>query len=121
MKVIDLLNMIVKGEEVPKKVRVLDQTLLPEYQIITWNEDLNLYEYCDGCEFDRVLDKHHLEKYIEIIEDTPKEDKKIEKLDIGTIVDDELQGLIKSINLCNKEIQDKLNKIIDRLNGDSDE
>lgn len=72
MKVIDLLVKIANGEKVPRKVRVLDESLLPEYRIITWNEDLNLYEYCDGCEFDRVLDKHHLEKYIEIIEDTPE-------------------------------------------------
>lgn len=74
MKVIDLLNKIANGEEVPKKVKVLDMSLLPEYQIIIWNEDLGLYEYNDGCEFDRVLDKHHLEMYIEIIEN----DKEVE-------------------------------------------
>lgn len=68
MKVIDLLNKIANGEEVPKKVKVLDMSLLSEYQIIIWNEDLGLYEYNDGCEFDRVLDKYHLEMYIEIIE-----------------------------------------------------
>ena len=50
-----------------------------------------------------------------------KEDKKIEKFDIGLIADDELEGLIKSINLCNHEIQDKLNEIIDRLEGGDNE
>ena len=116
MKVIDLLNKIVKGEEVPKKVRVLDQTLLPEYQIITWNEDLNLYEYCDGCEFDRVLDKHHLEKYIEIIEDTPKEDNKIEKLDNKIAY---YSGTCET-RWCDTEmyIVDKINEIIDKVNGE---
>lgn len=73
MKVIDLLNKIANGEDVPKKVKILDKELLPEYRIITWNKDLGLYEYKDGDEFDRVLDKHHLNIEIEIIEDTPKE------------------------------------------------
>jgi len=52
-----------------------------------------------------------------IYEELPKEDKKIKPLNIAEIVDDELQGLVKSINLCNKEIQDKINEIIDKANG----
>lgn len=110
MKVIDLLNKIANGEEVPKKVKVLDMSLLPEYQTITWNEDLKLYEYCDGCEFDRVLDKHHLEKYIKIIEDTPKEDNKIEKIKITS-----------RFTRNQKVIIHKIDEIIDRLNGDDNE
>lgn len=115
MKVIDLLNKIANGEDVPKKVKILDKELLPEYRIITWNKDLGLYEYKDGDEFDRVLDKHHLNIEIEIIEDTPKEDKKIDKINTIIQVSDKDQHLINSI------LKNKINEIIDRLNGESNE
>ena len=104
MKVIDLLNMVANGE--------IDEDI--KYQ----------FSNCDYCTIREFFNRYIVDEAnlnLEIIEDTPKEDKKIEKLNIGIIVDDELQGLIKSINVCNKDIQDKLNKIIDRLNGDSDE
>lgn len=112
MKVIDLLNKVANGEEVPKKVKVLDIGLLPEYQTITWNEGLGLYEYSDSIEFIRVLDKYHLNIEIEIIEDTPKEDKKIEKLEKLHPVSNKKQQMNNYI------LRDKLNEIIDRLNGE---
>lgn len=107
MQVIDLLVKIANGEKVPKKVKVIDRTLLPKFQIIIWNEDKGLYEYCDGFEFDRILDKYHLNDCIEIIEDTPKEDKKyIEHIKMQ---ENELHNHLNII--------DKINEIIDKVNG----
>lgn len=110
MKVIDLLVKIANGEKVPKKVKVLDKTLSPEiYQTITWNEDIGQYEYCDGCQFDRVLDKFHLNDEVEIIENIPKEDKKIEKIDISKF---------PKRNNSLKKTALKLNEIIEKVNGE---
>ena len=119
MKVIDLLNKIAKGEDVPEKVKVLDYSLIPEYRIITWNKTLELYKYIDGDNFDRVLDKQHLNNEIEIIEDTPVEDKKIEKLDNNIVY----YGGTFETRWDDKEeiLVSKLNEIIDKINGKDDE
>lgn len=110
IKVIDLLVKIAKGDKVPKIVKVLDKTLLPKYQIITWNEFTEKYEYCDGFDFDRELDKYHLNDCVEIIEDTPedkqKENKKIE------LIKEEVWELNNSI------IKNKINEMINKINGE---
>lgn len=118
MKVIDLLNKIANGEEVPKKVRVLDMSILPEYQIIIWNENLGLYEYCDGCEFDRILDKHHLEKYVKIIEDTPEENKEINNLQKRI---DKAIRYIEPKMICEYIHTDYINNMIKLLKGEENE
>ena len=97
MKVIDLLNKIANGEEIP--------------QLIKWNGDI--YDKL-GCEYymlnDRnitlfgdILDNNgkYLNDEVEIIE----EDKKIEKFEFGEIEDGE-----------HYEIKRKINEIIDKLN-----
>ena len=47
MKVIDLLNKIAKGEEVPKHIMVIfeDETDVPEYE---WNEKEKMYKVMEG-------------------------------------------------------------------------
>ena len=46
MKVIDLLNKIANGEEVPKKIKV-HRPFFEEWETIEWNEKLGDYVY-DG-------------------------------------------------------------------------
>ena len=97
MKVIELLNKIANGEEVPKKIKI------KQWENNAEDEDLE-YEL-----FDRLYNEDfELNDEVEIIE----EDKKIEKLDL--ILDehfsnDELQAYIK-------ETQEKVNEIIDKIN-----
>ena len=111
MKVIDLLNKIANGEDVPYSVK--------------YNE--RIYEYVEETKWylredlksELFIDKNKLNDEIEIIEDTPKEDKKIEKLDNNTV----FYGGTFETRWNDKEriLVSKLNEIIDRLNGDSDE
>lgn len=72
----------------------------------------------DLLELEKILKGE--EDKVEIIEDTPKEDKKIEKL---KIYDDMINWCCngRAINDTEKDIIDKLNKIIDRLNGKDNE
>ena len=102
MKIIDLLNKIANGEEVIIK------------------EGINKYcysklenDYITGMGYDyehyfssmsNIL--NYLNDEVEIIEDTPKEEKKINRVER------------KARNLTNLYIKDKLNEIIDKLNGD---
>lgn len=103
MKVIDLLQRIANKEEVPKKIKVL-------FNVFEYDEDNYKYRNVDET-LDNLFE--HLDFYkgivlndeIEIIEDTPKEDKKIEKLNEHIFVN------AHSIVL-------KINEIIDRLNGE---
>lgn len=102
VKIIELLNMISKGEA-PKKIKFDD--IIFEYDEddkLYYSDNLILEEYCNITQY--------LNDEIEIIE----EDKKIEKLDL--ILDehfsnDELQAYIK-------ETQEKVNEIIDKINED---
>ena len=82
MKIIDLLNKISKGEEVPKKIRIYGRNdSIYEWQSIT---NTNLYHYFNIDTHARMgsdwkLDGRILNNEVEIIE----EEKKIpEKLDI---------------------------------------
>ena len=100
MKIIDLLNMISEGEEVPSKIKF--DNIIFEYDGDYYSSKTNvlLEEYCHLTT--------SLNDEVEIIE----EDKKIEKLDL--ILDehfsnDELQAYIK-------ETQEKVNEIIDKIN-----
>lgn len=114
MKVIDLLQRIANKKDIPKVVKILDNTLLPDFRILEWNEDLELYEHIDRTEFNCVLDKYHLDIEVDIIEEPPKEDKKIRHIsnDYAYVFDEQIQQ--DSL----KYIADKINEIIDRLNGE---
>lgn len=100
MKVIDLLNKISNGEDVPKRIKINDLSIPPIYRELTFDKDLNLYINCDEQEFTSVLDNYHLNYEIEIIED-----KKIDKLNEHIFVDD--YSIVLKIN----EIIDKVNKL----------
>ena len=103
MKVIDLLNKIAKGEEVPKEIKIENDELY-------FNKYKNTYVFEDGenlnwCYY--VTDKS-LTDEIEIIE----EEKEIEKLNLDT---DELRGkeIVRSIDYL---LEGKINQLIDLIN-----
>ena len=115
MKVIDLYVMKAKGEEVPKKIKFLDKqyTFIKEYDKY----------YRDGLPFDSFEDDWYISKIlndeIEIIEDTSKEDKKIEKLKIlqfSDLIDMPKEEIIQVI----KEQRFKINEVIDYLKSKED-
>lgn len=97
MKIIDLLNKINKDEELPEKIKYDDEIFIYDNQVDKyWNIDHtnNLYD---------ILSRYvgiALNDEIEVIED-----KKIEKLGLTYLKDDD-----------RNEIIDKINKIIDIIN-----
>lgn len=95
MKIIDLLNKIANGEEVPKKIKYVDDIYI------------NIDEHCYFCEeTNETLSQNiyaefsRLNDEVEIIE----EDKKIERM---TAI---------STNSFNQALVDKINEIIDVIN-----
>ena len=106
MKIIDLLNKIANGEDVPKRIRYCSVNY--KYDVYDYfNEDKD-----DDGDGDARLsywidfDKKALNDEVKIIGDTPKEDKKINRIER------------KARNLTNQYIKDKLNEIIDKINGE---
>lgn len=119
MKVIDLLNRIAKGEEVPL-IKYRDK-------ISHWNKDKDRFEDKYGINTLYEMDFSELNDEIEVIED-----KKIEKLenekqfysyrkyaDIKNDID-KILYIIKGLNLTEEKIDNlnnKINEIIDYING----
>ena len=139
MKVIDLLNKIANGEEVPKKIKVSSF----ETGILCKEKDYIDYEVfwkdCDGDEhsywlFDKPTYNDKLNQTIEILNDEAvikEEGKKIEKLenekcfyDYATYDSfkdkiDKTLYIIKAINLLETKtdiLNEKIKEIIDKLN-----
>lgn len=128
MKIIDLLNKIANGEEVPKSIYWRDEEfeyingefkdgsrcrIMSKFTTETLNEEVEIIEedkednftgwkmYQDGkevCSIDCLPEK-----------DTPKEDKKIEKIDISNF---------PKRNNSLKKTALKVNEIIDKINGE---
>lgn len=117
IKVIDILVNIANGEEVPKKIKYNDY-------IMTYDEDTQDYYNEPSCTYALLDDIHKkLNDEVEVIEDipiisklyvnnelqydlTPKEDKKIEKLDMSDT----------HYMIDHTEIMEKINEIIDKIN-----
>lgn len=112
IKIIDLLNMISKGEEVPKKIKYKNNILY--YDDDCTKEYLPTFNYYDE-EGNNSLIEDWLCQYIndevEIIEEKQK-NKKIEKLDL--ILDEQFSSY--EIQAYIKETQEKVNEIIDKIN-----
>lgn len=110
MKVIDLYLAIERNKNIPKKV-------VYKYKTYRYYREYKQYfreEYGDKIS---LFLEATMDDKVYLIEDTPKEDKKIEKL---IIYDDAINWCCngKAINDTEKDIIDKLNEIIDRLNGE---
>ena len=111
IKVIDLLNKIASGEELPKKIYQHCEM----FGNATFELDRGVYWYKKiggNIDFIEYQTTDTLNDEVEIIEDTPKEDKKIEKLS------DELTYIKLVDNTTfRKNVVKKLNEIIDYLNN----
>lgn len=127
MKVIDLLNKIAKGK-IPK-------TIVYDKRYFTYDEKRQNYFSYDDSEIDwKYTVMEYINDEVEIIEDTPisklyvnnelqydltpKEDKKIDKLDLQ--YKDISKGIKfeEQILMYCDNLQYKINEIIDRLNGE---
>lgn len=118
IKVIDLLNMISKGEELPKKIYQHCEM----FGNATFELDNGVYLYKKiggNIDFIAYQTTDTLNDLVEIIEDTPKEDKKIEKLE--NKIDTTFENATYSERMRLTEIINKINEIIDKVNGDSNE
>ena len=115
IKVIDLLNKIANGEEVPKCIMYQGH-----YYYNVGNEEQAYYENTeldDNLFLYAIHNEGHLNDEVEIIEeDTPKEDKKIEKLgafNIKKFCDDYPETAQFILAMFNKQ-----EELIDKVNGD---
>jgi hypothetical protein len=106
MKVIDLLNKIANGEEVPEKI---------EYSGIEFSFQHNCIEYINdfGTCLVRYISSRNLNDEVEIIEYTTKENKKIEKFYFSVYQDQKLGG-----REVIEQLETKINEIIDKINGE---
>ena len=70
MKVIDLLNKIANGKEVPKKIKI-------GFSVLTLNDNKDNYLYEDSDEYygDELIHWFNLNDEVEIIEEAPEETK----------------------------------------------
>ena len=104
MKVIDLLNKKANGEELPSEINCYNQTFY-------LSDGIYIAENQAGKYFEDYFDFSSLDYEVEIIEDTPKEDKKIKYLKLYApyheCTDDRFE-----------DIEDKINEIIDKINGE---
>ena len=102
MKIIDLLNMISKGEEVPKKVSINAGI----HGVDTWVYDEHYEDYKNGANIyllDSGMTTNHLNDEVEIIEE---DNNKIEKMKIDRVEDAE-----------HLRFKEKINEIIDKINN----
>ena len=113
MKVIDLLNKIAKGEELPKKIKIGGNEL-------TLNEYKNnyLYDYEEEYWGDELIHWFDLNYEVEIIE----EDKKIEKLDIEENAMNRNERYIRkednkfvNLSIADYELANKINELIEEI------
>ena len=125
MKVIDLLNKIANGEEVPKKIRITDvDDRITRHYIFFYDEDEQ--EYKDDELFPlgaRLILDRVLNKKVEVL-DLLEEQKKIEKLSYYSLkkiqksknkdewYENRLELLEKRIN----DYHNKINELIDEVN-----
>ena len=114
MKVIDLLNKIANGEEVPKKIKWFDKWLEKESTYI-FDEENKDYVHIGYIEylFNDNFMTESLNDEVEIIEED-KEIKKIEKLE--NKIDSSFENANYSEIMRLTEIVNKLNELIDEVN-----
>lgn len=120
MKVIDLLNKIANGEEVPKKIKYKNEIYKVEYNSIYKQ---NYYKIEDEYSNRLLLGEIHSVTQLNEEVETIEEDKKIEmikSLNNVWLCKDLIEFKEKQ-QLNNHILKDKINEIIDKLNkGDKE-
>ena len=109
MKVIDLLNKIANGEDTPD--RFIYDGMLFERHLDNYYQHYDIGKtYSNIVQFtDEICsDYSNLNDEVEIIEDTSKEDKKIDRVSLLDVNTD-------------YKLKDILNEIIDKINGGENE
>lgn len=101
IKVIDLLNKIANGEEVPEKIKI--KNIIYEYSGYMYCTENANYQDIEDYLFGKWNFKI-LNEDVEIIE----EPKKIEKIDFGTL---------NTQKEKNRAMKDTINKLIDEINN----
>lgn len=119
MKIIDLLNLIAEGKEVPKKIKYMKYN----YEAYTYNNDYKDYVSDRGNYglFETTNATHILNDTVEIIEE---DNNKIERLIINedykfsssTIKDFTMEDK-RLLDSNFKTLSDKINEIIDKINN----
>lgn len=115
IKVIDLLNKIANGEEVPKKFEYVISGYEFEYDTNHKRYETYIDEEIFG--LGDFIDECNLNDEIEIIDDKPK---KIEKLELKIYNTKDLLELQMIVNKDISDIKFILNEIIDYLNEKED-
>jgi len=111
MKVIDLLNKIANGEEVPKYIKVYNDIYeYDNFNKLYWNSNnKHLLDVYNG----KILNYE-----VEIIE----EEKKIpEKITMRAGLVGDINNKIENLDINIMTVEDKLNEIIDYLKSKGDE
>ena len=108
LRVIDVLNKIANGEEVPKEIKYNNMAYY-------WCNQCKIYERLEDSSKDLYNDLDNLNDEVEIIE----EDKKIEPIE-WNIDDDNCQiyfnGAMNYVSRAELELALKINEIIEELN-----
>lgn len=115
MKVIDLYLAIERNKNIPKKV-------VYKYKTYRYYPEYKQYYREEYGDMISLFLEATMDDKVYLIEDTPKEDKKIEKL---KLINDyvSIDFTKDKISYCAgfEDVVDKINEIIDKVNGDSDD
>lgn len=115
IKVIDLLNMIANGEELPRRI---------EYANIVWQRTENAWKYSyfneEDCITENIMDYisiSNLNYEVEILEDTEEIDiQKINEEDLIIISEiKQRENCLTTNSIINKKIMNTINNLIDEV------
>ena len=106
MKIIDLLNKIANGEEVPKKIKYKDNIFYYDEQVKDYFDCDNTYYFIDDYVRNKYGITRCLDDEVEILDDN----KKIEKIKYE----------VRMGRLLDEAIIDKINELIDCINKEQE-
>ena len=113
IKIIDLLNKIANGEELPKKIK-----LLCDDEIFIYEKEKDDYigENGDGLFNECILDTISLEIYLNDEVEIIEEPKKISKITMRAGLVGSVENKIVNLDINIMALEDKTNELIDAVN-----
>lgn len=113
IKMIDLLNKIAKGEEIPKKVKYMNSV----WEYIKDGSTQDYINYYDKCLMEFIaINKDGLNAEVEVIEEDKKiEFKEIEKLSCGPY--EFTKKAVNELIENQKKLIDEISKLKDRIDA----